>query len=328
MYSIHLPHTWNEAEVIQFLGQLCNLPDSIPELNLDLQQTEFVEPFGVLLIAETIKTLVAQRKMSGLRTYLTLPPETVHSSVQSYLTFFGFYDYIKGKALPYINSGKGRYVPLTLIQKDDIIDKTHGNENMQQVISQLSEQLAEIIFSRIMEQTMTSYCFREIIRNVFEHAETDSCLIMAQRWERREEAEIVVLDNGIGIYGSLAPTLGISSIDAALSEALRPGVSSKLKIDASEQWANSGFGLYILSQIGQELGEFFLASNGRFVKIQSTTDSPVFGEMPFFGGTVVKLRIELDVAEFFPNLLHRIVEEGEKMAPEGRKASESSKMLS
>ena len=47
------------------------------------------------------------------------------------------------------------------------------------------------------EQLMVSYCLREVIRNVFEHAQTDTCTVMAQRYSDGA-AEIAIIDNGMG----------------------------------------------------------------------------------------------------------------------------------
>jgi len=322
---IESPQRWDEKATMLFLRRL-EESASVEDLHLDLRPTTFVEPLGVLLMAEAIKTLAAERRKKHLKTLFTPPKPT--SPAHSYLRFFGFYEYIKGENGNFLKntSGNKRYVPLMVVREDDLIDSFDKHQILQYVIHQLSEQLAEVLFTSDPEQIMASYCFREVIRNVFEHAETNYCIVMAQRWPQLGEAEIVVLDHGIGIYGTLAPTLDIETVDDALSKSLLPGISSKLSFEIDDYWANSGYGLYILSQLGRMTGEFFLASNNRYIRITSSPNSPIFGDMPYFAGTVVKIRVSFEEAEFFPNILKSIVETGEKISPTGRKASASSQI--
>src|SRR5258708_39580502 len=69
-----------------------------------------------------------------------------------------------------------------------------------------------------------SYCLREAIRNVFEHARIDTCAIAAQRYGGT--IEVAIADTGLCILRSLRERCeDLSSDPDELEMALQPGVS-------------------------------------------------------------------------------------------------------
>jgi anti-sigma regulatory factor (Ser/Thr protein kinase) len=243
----------------------------------------------------------------------------------------GFFQYIgleAGKA-PGEAKGSRRYVPIQCIDRAELI-QTAGQAPIQEAIEKRCDQLAEVVFPQMTEQLMMSYCLREVIRNVFEHAQTDTCTVMAQRYSDGT-AQIAIIDGGIGIYRSLSSAHTCGSVDDALRLALQPGTSRVVGDQTGQRWDNSGFGLYILSQLGRQLGYFLVVSNGRFLQLGSPGKKSIKGDVPF-NGTGIKLTVDLANAAYFPNLLHRIVATGEEqLASSGdkhKKASTSSKSLS
>ena len=77
------------------------------------------------------------------------------------------------------------------------------------------------------------------------------------------------------------------------------------------EWDNSGFGLFVLSELGHEAGEFTLASNGRYIQIQRGVPLPRFDGVQV-SGTAIKLLVDLESAEYFPNRLQQLVQRGEQ----------------
>ena len=121
------------------------------------------------------------------------------------------------------------------------------------------------------------------------------------------------------------------SVDEALQFALQPGTSRVVGKQAGVQWDNSGFGLYILSQLGSQLGKFLVVSNGRFVQLRTTGEKYTCGDAAF-DGTGIKLTVDLANAAYFPNLLRRDRRGREAQAAASgdrpKTASTSSKLLS
>ncbi len=153
---------------------------------------------------------------------------------------------------------------------------------------------------------MLSYCFREIIRNAFEHAKVEKCSVMAQHWANGF-TEIAIADRGIGILDSLGQAYSVSDAPTALNLALQPGVSSALHMDMDSQWANTGFGLYLVSELGRRYGNFSIISSEYFL---SPARADISQPIPL-KGTLVKLRLNTADADYWPNILESIVKEGE-----------------
>lgn len=111
-----------------------------------------------------------------------------------------------------------------------------------------------------------SYSIREIIRNVFEHSLSESAWICGEYWPSRNNAQIAIMDEGIGILRSLKNNSNYSILKndkEANNLALEAGVSCTLgqKQYASQIWQNSGYGLYMAKSLCLK-GGFFILSSG------------------------------------------------------------------
>ena len=247
--NIYLPKKWDAGESLWFTRKLDRTRDT-SDVCLDFTTAEFAKPFGTLLIAECVKEFVAYRKAKQLDTQTEYTPRPGRLfGAAGYLGHVGFFQYIglqAGKA-PGEAKGGRTYVPIQSIERVQLIQMS-GQAPIQEAVETRSDQLAEVVFPHTAEQVMMSYCLREVIRNVFEHAETDSCTVMAQRLPNRT-AEIAIFDTGIGIYHSLSTAHECHNVDEALRFALQPGTSRVTGNQAEHRWDNSGFGLYILSEL-------------------------------------------------------------------------------
>ena len=136
------------------------------------------------------------------------------------------------------------------------------------VIEKESHRLATILAqprSKVLVEALT-YCFRELIRNVVEHAHTPALWLAGMSWPRRNYLQVAVLDEGQGVRKSLSMNDDFrfaTDLDA-LRAALRPGVSrnigrspsrEKLERFAEERHAspfrtmqNAGYGLYLIQR--------------------------------------------------------------------------------
>lgn len=331
MLTVQCPITWEENSVFPFLAQLIEFKDE-PSLCLDFTKAEFVRPFGTILVGDGLKHLVGHRKQRGLATFAQMDRQDRRDGAISYLGHVGFFDFIGlkvGKKLGEA-TGSGRYAPIAVIHQRDLT-RSSPRAPIQQAIEARSDQLATVVFQQTTEQIMVSYCLREVIRNVFEHAQTDTCMVMAQRYSSGE-AEIAVLDNGIGIHRSLKKSFDFETVDQALHAAIQPGISRAATVARGDKWSNSGYGLYVLSQLGGKCGQFLIASNGRFLEVAADTQLNQNSGSVAFDGTAIKLVVDLSRVEYFPNLLVQIVKQGEQEQLEttGKLvgASTSSKSLS
>ena len=305
-----LPSRFDDEHLV-VVNQLQVLND-IPELVLDFRPVNYVFPFATLAIAIAIRELLEKRRAIGLST-TALGTELNYGAI-SYLKFFGFFRAIGfpvGNA-PNDAPGGSRYLPITIITLEELKNASAGRPFQIEIDSQ-SDRLAKVIFSEdenIGAAMMLSYCLREIIRNSFEHAGVNRCYVMAQRWPNGD-AEITIADRGIGIHESLRHQHNMASVDETISLALLPGVTSGAARATGSDWDNTGFGLYVTSELGRRYGDFTLLSSNRLLKRQDNIDT--FSEIPI-SGTIVKLRINTRDGEYFPNILKNIVADGESIA--------------
>ena len=152
------------------------------------------------------------------------------------------------------------------------------------------------------ENRLYNYALREIIRNVFEHSGATECYVCGQRWYNGK-VEITVVDEGIGI-----------------AESLTSNVSESENI-----YDNSGFGLYVLSQLATNFGWYVLGSgSSRLVG----HNRQIAEEKLNFSGTYFGMQL-LHPPKQFSGTLRDIISVGEEEAEKSgipKKASGMSKL--
>lgn len=320
--ELYLPERFEDQDIVDFLRFIHEYKDE-PTICTNYSSVQFVKPFATLLFAVGILDFVSYRRSRRLKT--TSKGHKENHQALTYLAHLGFFKHIgldTGKK-PNEAPGGERYLPITILAQYEL-DKE--GVRLQDSIERECDRLSQIIYSgkeNIMRATMLSYGLREIVRNVFEHAEIDKCVLLAQKWNDGF-AEIAIADRGIGLTQSLKEVYQLNSPREAIQVALQPGISSDTSPENDDKWQNSGFGLYVVSNLGGQLGEFAIASDGCIMFSHE-------GEISWYdvpiNGTAVKLRVNTDEAEYFPNILHNIVAEGENVAKEiaGAKKSASKK---
>lgn len=320
--QIDCPSRLTDAEAVEFLRELFRHKDS-DHLIINFNALGFAHPLATLLTAIGIRDLLRQRESASRKTSTIKLNE--HNEAISYLKFIGFFRLAglnEGKA-PGAAPGGARYVPITILQKNNL----PGQGVLQERIETQSIRLSAVIHQRkgnMLRPDMLSYCIREAIRNAFEHAETDKCFIMAQRWSGGT-TEIAIADKGVGLLHTLRQAHNVTNAEQALSLALKPGISQNIEPYNNDPWQNSGFGLYVLSELGARLGNFAIASDNLI--LLKNEGREVLKPLPI-RGTAIKLQINPSKI-YFPALLEQIVTQGEKEAqniPGARhSASKSSK---
>jgi hypothetical protein len=280
-------------------------------IELDFSRVQFVRPTVAVYFAFWLRHVKSQ----GNTNIVVPEPSRRLTNVESYLLHIGFWRFLENgcdlqSRIPV--SGK-KYLPFTSIKLPQVTGFIES-KNAHEEIKRLSYKLAAII-TRNEEPAFgpnraLAYGLRETIRNVLEHAETDTCIVSGQNWENGN-SEIVIADSGIGIVGSLKSTISISDSKAALQEAIRPGVSSKFDDSEWNDWANTGFGLFMLSEIGRRLGKFLLMSDGSFIWLGGNRTR--IGQTIQPQGTLVALQFGYVSNLDFVNLIDEIRQKGESI---------------
>lgn len=141
-----------------------------------------------------------------------------------------------------------------------------------------------------------AYSLREMIRNVFEHSGTNTVFYRAQYWPKRNAVEVCLLDRGIGIKESLSanPNFRFKANKQAVEMSLWPGVSGRTHLRQNTgNWANSEFGLYMISRLARHGGNFTIASGDACIVLSKTLKKENFATR--LHGTAI--RVDFDASE-------------------------------
>lgn len=312
--------------------QLYELPSSNVYV-IDFAKLSWVEPFGMLYFARQLRAFADERKPGMFR--------AVNFERHGYAAFMGFF---KAFGLTFGNSpgstpGTDRYIPLTnLVIRDLHIEAGQGAIDVREVVESKSRQMAAVLArgeaGRVRETL--SFSLREILRNVVEHANADHIWYGAQYWPEKQVVELAILDQGQGVRRALSrnPHIAIESDEDALRLALLPGVSG-IAFEGSKQrrkdeWANSGYGLFMTSELCARGGSFMICSGSSAIHREDTKESVLASNL---NGTALRLTIYVPAIAELGASLAELSKKGETIAadfaPAARNsASKSSRMLS
>ncbi|WP_338912782.1 ATP-binding protein [Clostridium perfringens] len=292
--KVLMPKEFNLESSLEFCKLLDKLEhDEIYEYNYENMST--VEPFGMLIIGSKIRRFLEERK------------ESIHSDSNfrhnGYAAHMGYFKstYQDFGKKPGEATGNKDYIPITCENIGEIYKKIYSEENIKTcgdiydyMENTIAEKLAGVI-SREDKQIKESlkFCIYELIRNVFEHSGSKTIWYSGQYWPSKDLVEISILDEGKGILETLRRNkkIEINNNEEALRLAIEPGITKAIiNKKKSSTTDNQGFGLYMIKNICDELGDFAICSgdtcllsdkNGiKFVKTS-------------FQGTVVRLRLKV-----------------------------------
>jgi hypothetical protein len=310
---IFTPPTLDEAGAFDFIAQL---ERSTGSLIVDFSDTQFALPLGALMLASAYRRFVTTQdavlKAEGIN--LDLP-------AHSYLGHMGFFKSMGipvGKR-PGESPGSSTYIPITVLDIADLegahrskLLETYDEPPIGSLVDVEAMKLAKLVTQDLRPKINRpmGYCFREIIRNVFEHSGEKRCAIYAQRWANGF-IEVAIVDRGKGIRNSLEGKQRVENDRDALMTAMTAGVSGSAKTPDG-QWGNSGFGLFVLSELGKALGSFSLCSGN--TSALASEGAVVFAKHhASFWGTAVGLKIRQLSPNQFRQLVDDIVGRGEEI---------------
>ena len=173
------------------------------------------------------------------------------------------------------------------------------------------------------EKWMT-FVLRELLRNIPEHSGSKTIWYCAQYWPSFDLVELAILDEGIGISNSLNDSYEFRSMYnddyGALQLALEPGVSgtfsSTRKSIGTGDWKNSGYGLYMVSQMCVELGASFIIASGNSAIRMNKENGKIISTRydTAIRGTSVQIRIRPSQNCNYEKIRSEIVKRGEEIA--------------
>ncbi len=301
----------------------CNTIDSIQEDDVyvyDYENMSTVEPFGMLLLGSKI------RKFVGLKEGCS--HEDCNFEGNKYAAHMGFFKSVYqdfGKE-PGEASGSNRYIPITNINIKDIKNKAIRNKkDIYEYIEDIAKDLTKVL-SRNNETLMKclSYSIMELLRNVYEHSDSEELWYAAQYWPSKNMVEIAILDEGIGIRNSFQKNkkINVKNDEEAIKLALSPGISkSGIGKVSSDAYDNTGFGLYMISNICKNGGDFVICSGSKCLVINSKETCV---HETSFNGTVIRMRIRPSEITKLSEVMSNLSRTGTKEAKKYKGLSEIS----
>lgn len=282
MIKFTAPSTLNDFTVMDVIKKISDHPELV-EIHIDFSNVRFAHPIGTLILSQFLK-YCAFNKNSTIIAYAPTKMD-----VRSYLETVGFLEFIKTSDLSWrkVNTSK-TYIPLSVIdfyeikqRKREYYTEFREHKPLQEFIQEIANNYSEWIFDRV--ESTISYCIREIVRNSLEHSGAKYCSIFGQIFRTADRIEFCIADSGKGIFNSLAEKYDLSSTDEALRYSIKPGISAESVQNAGE-YSNSGFGLYVLSEIAKLYGYMIIGSSDKALVIK---ENEIKVEDHYYPGTFV-----------------------------------------
>lgn len=289
---------------------------SLSNIALDFSRVGFATPTGMLVLASLIEEAVRAGRVhiqSGITPY-------------DYPSNMGFYAACGLDVAKHEAPGSATYFPITRFDVTQLRARAaelgipigaHVNLTVGRLAYLITRQTSGDLFYTV------KYCLREILRNVAEHSQSDRVLVMGQYWPELNQVELAVLDRGIGLRAALSENpkfSGLASDRYATRVALLPSTSGKKVYDAAEkiheldaegEWGNSGFGLYVTSQMARRTGSFTIASGDARLEITGNKKRSGAFCLP---GTLVSMKMNVRQLGRLEPVLKQISDRGEAIA--------------
>jgi hypothetical protein len=245
---------------------------------------------------------------------------------------------IEDEAAP-TNYSSQKYIPITRRNIRSFLKNNPENISPHQRVENRAKHVAEVLSQgNLAVASALNYCLREMFRNIFEHSHTVFAWYGGQYWPSLDTVEFAFSDLGSGFLSSVNrhPSYNVTSDSEALDYAMAPGITGQpgksiWSETSGPKWANSGYGLFIASELCRRHGKFHVHSNsvGR-----SFSGSHVVEHSHHFPGTLVVLKLNPSTFNNVETreLIKSICKEGEERSALSqiasiKKASNSSSVI-
>ena len=284
----------NLENTIEFVKGLYSLPKSDKYI-FDFSAANHFEPISLLYLSSEIRLCRGRHPESEFRA-----SNYKSSTYAAHMGFFQAFGLNFGNypTTDLSEWNRSTYLPIRILNADEV--RKAAAERMLPIgeyIDNVVKDLTKILIQDTLVNTygVLAYSLREIFRNVIEHSETSQFAFCAQYWPSKHKASLAILDRGIGIKTSLSanPYLNLETHLDAIQQALLPGISGKMykgkKKNHHDHWQNSGYGLYMTSEICKKGGSFFIASGHGAMKFEA---EEVQTFELFVPGTLIEITID------------------------------------
>jgi hypothetical protein len=314
-------------------------PSNELEIRIDFQNVRFLTAFAMMLIVQYLEDYKKKFPAS-----IIIIQNHEHLGIARRMGFWASINDIviggqrKEETDPFPQADE-IFLPITKIITSDF-KKPFGRDliAINEAVDREAESLAKTLthFGSGYIFDSIQYAMREIIRNVFEHSGASCLRYCATFYVKTKRVEMIIADNGMGIYYSLIGNKTFKSIQErdALHFACLPGISGNEKAmkerNTGNPWSNSGYGLFMTSRMCRDHGDFTIISSNHalVLKPDGKTDFRIKNTT----GTLIRLHLDLNRSGSFRRDLELYSQEGLKQSETIRgakvlEASVASQML-
>lgn len=317
--KVLVPARLDIENAITFIHQIYELPPS-PEYIFDFINLSWVEPFALLYVSYHLANFIGDKPSISLK--------VDHFDIKNAHLYAAHMGFFKSFGLDFGNSagqakGSAHYIPITIFNVEQIRSESQDEGvHVGDVLESRARDLAIMLTRRSDGDLVDTleFSLREMFRNVVEHSGAKRIGICGQYWPSKHMVELAILDNGIGIKESLKnnPYLIIETDKDALNCALLPGVSGKAykgaRINRGDgHWNNSGFGLFMTSELCRNGGSFFICSKTSGIMLKARNKRNVVTQLD---GTALRLIIDTSSLRQISESLAEFRDKGYRIAKE------------
>lgn len=308
--DIKIPSQLDVEQSMEFAKYL-HLLDVQEDVVFDYARTRSFRPFGMLVTSAKIREFCKKNKKIKISDK-NYEQHTYAAHMGYFQSVFQNFGNHPGEAW-----GSSTYLPITILNLNEIrTEAGKKGEPIPEQIEKVCKPLADVLTQNNSKITsILTYALREIIRNTEEHSEVSQIWYASQYWLKYDLVELALYDEGIGIYQSLTKTgyYNFESEYHANLMALQPGISKAFigKQKKMGPYDNSGYGLYMTSQLCSYSGRFVLASGNNAIILENGKIRKIPTRIK---GTAIQLKLRLKSLSKIPNILTEISKKGSEFS--------------
>jgi anti-sigma regulatory factor (Ser/Thr protein kinase) len=251
------------------------------EIFFDLSKTQFLTPFGIVILAGSISECLNQGKKGRYKR-----PE--NSTTRKFLSGIGFNDFFR-------LSGDNHKIESPKVQL----------RRLHEVDYELTDQILDVFGSSLsMSEGVKGslkMALNELMMNAFDHSQSSrGCYVCAQSYQQARKIRLCIADFGIGILKALSKApqyANLGNDSESIKLAVKEGVTSSPRPTA-------GYGLSHINRfIDVNQGRMYILSGKgkvawNFSGIKKRRDEDQTMRFPF-QGTIINLEINADREGFY-----------------------------
>lgn len=289
----------NMIRMNQTLHKLVETSEFLSKFIFDFNNLKWIDPSGAVLLLETIENLREKDIFVDF-----IPLEDTSKSAISYGINIGIFQKLGLSEAVSKEEGDTYLAPKKINRFDVQTFLEEKKENFEYYFEYISEKISKKVLryeklnydDRLSE--LFSYVIRELIRNIFDHSESEYFYYGSQFIPSTSIVELVIADRGLGLKHTVPfdveeRWLNKDTTEHAIIKAFTPGITAASNhAYASEDYLNSGYGLAMVKRLVLAAdGILSLATSDRTITFSE--DNQKFKNCEI-QGTIIRIRVDLE----------------------------------